>query len=135
MLCTQCQKTYVPGQATICSTCAAKAAPGASAGTGAAGSASSDPGMARRMVPTGNKPALLGYYAAIASAIPYAAISSSASWVGPALSVVAVVLGILGLVRARRHPEARGGGHAWFAIVGGIVLGWVGVSVIGWFRE
>src|SRR5678815_810267 len=104
MLCTKCGKTWVPGDATICSSCSP------SAGSGGASPASApDIGLASRMVPTGNKPALLGYYAAIASAIPYSAIARDLSSVGPVLGAVAVLCGIFGLIRVRRHPEARGG--------------------------
>jgi len=130
MLCTKCGKTWVPGEAKICSSCT-----GAAGGAGAPSAAKSDVGLARRMVPTGNKPALIGYYAAVASVIPYGAIRNVPAIVGPVLGAVAVVCGILGLIRVRQHPEARGGGHAWFAIVGGIVLGAIGFALSPMVRE
>jgi hypothetical protein len=121
MLCTKCGKTWVPGDATVCSSCAPSS------------SAPAEPplvpppgGFVGRMVPTGNKPALVGYYFAIASALPT---------VGVFCVPVAVVCGIVGVRRVRQHPEARGGGHAWFAIIGGLVLGAVGVGISMWMHD
>lgn len=68
------------------------------------------------MIPTGNKPALIAYYAAILSLIPLA---------GIAFGVVAVACGIRGVRLERRHPEVRGGLHAWFGILVGGLFGLV----------
>jgi len=72
-----------------------------------------------RMIPTGNKPSLIGYYAAFGAWLPV---------VGPIAMVVAVVYGVKGVALAKRHPQVRGGCHAWFAIVAGIGLGLMGVA-------
>ncbi|KKM00141.1 hypothetical protein LCGC14_1807420, partial [marine sediment metagenome] len=70
------------------------------------------------LIPYKNVPALVGYYLGVFSLIPC---------IGILLGPVAVVLGILGLRRARLHPEARGKVHAWVAIV----LGCLALIVYG----
>jgi hypothetical protein len=57
------------------------------------------------LIPTGNPPALIGYYLAVASLL-----------VAP-LAIAAFVLGIFGLVRVHRHPESKGIVHAWIGII------------------
>jgi hypothetical protein len=42
--------------------------------------------------------------------------------------VVAVVFGVKGVKLEKRHPQVRGGCHAWFAIVAGTGLGLMGVA-------
>ncbi len=124
MLCTRCGKTLVPGDATVCSSCAPAssatgAAAGAAAGDGAPPPVPSPDDFMGRMIPTGNKPSLVGYYAAFAAWLPF---------LGPIARVVAIVYGVKGVRLARRHPEVRGGCHAWFGIVGGIGLGLLGIA-------
>lgn len=60
------------------------------------------------LIPYKNMPALAGYYVAVFSLIPCASLL-----LGP----LAVVLGVVGLRRAREQPIARGRVHAWVAIV------------------
>jgi hypothetical protein len=60
--------------------------------------------------------ALLSYYFGVFSLIPI---------IGAILGMFALVLGILGLLYVRRHPQAKGTGHA----IAGIVLG--GLVVLG----
>ena len=60
------------------------------------------------LVPYKNVCALIGYYLAVFSLIPC---------VGVLLGIPAVILGILGVRRAKVHPDARGKVHAWFAII------------------
>ena len=55
--------------------------------------------------------ALIGYYLGVGSLIPV---------LGCALSPFAVILGIIGAVKASSNPEAGGMGHAITAIVLGI---------------
>jgi hypothetical protein len=113
MNCTRCGKVWVPGEATMCSKCAADTgAPPPAGGTPAPEAAT--PGVVGRMIPTRNRPALVGYYCAFAACLPYA---------GPVFAVAAIVLGVMGVRLAQRHPEVRGGLHALFAIVGGIGFG------------
>ena len=64
------------------------------------------------LIPYKNVPALVGYYLAVFALIPC---------LGAALGLAAVVLGIIGIVRAHAHPEARGKVHAWFAVVFGFL--------------
>ncbi len=62
------------------------------------------------LIPTGNPCALVGYYLAVFSLVMVP------------LAAVAIVLGILGLLRVRKHPEAKGTAHAWVAILGGLAI-------------
>jgi ABC-type transport system involved in cytochrome c biogenesis permease component len=71
------------------------------------------------MIPTGNKPSLIGYYCAFGAWLPI---------VGLPLMVLAIVFGVKGVALAKRHPEVRGGCHAWFAIVAGAGLGLIGLA-------
>jgi hypothetical protein len=80
------------------------------------------------LIPYKNVPALIGYYVAVFSLIPGAALL-----LGPA----AVVLGVAGLKRYRASPAARGVVHAWIAIIGGSLtfLGNAGVILFLEFAE
>ena len=62
------------------------------------------------MIPTKNGPALASYYIGLFSVIPL---------LGLLMGLVAVVLGIKGLGKAREHPEVKGKIHAWVGIVSG----------------
>ena len=75
-----------------------------------------------RMIPSGNKPALIAYYAGILALIPV---------VGLAFAIVAVIYGVRGVSLERRHPEVRGGLHAWFGILVGGFFGlvWLAAAV------
>jgi hypothetical protein len=68
------------------------------------------------MIPTGNKPGLLAYYLGLFSLIPC---------LGVVLGIQAIYFGVKGVRLASRHPEVRGGAHAW----SGIVMG--GLSELG----
>jgi hypothetical protein len=74
------------------------------------------------LIPTGNPPALVAYYLAVFSLIPC---------FGVLLAIPAVVLGIIGLRKAKAHPEAKGAAHAWFATILGLLTGllWSGVGI------
>jgi hypothetical protein len=77
----------------------------------------------RRLVPTGNKPALVGYYLGIASIVPFV------WWLG----FPAVLLGGLGFAKSK--SAGQGKGHAVTAIVcgvGAIVV--YGGDKLGWWR-
>ncbi len=66
------------------------------------------------IVPYRNAPALIAYYLGVFSLIPC---------VGMALGIGAVILGIIGLKQASKHPEAKGKVHAWIGIIlGSLVL-------------
>lgn len=61
-----------------------------------------------------NNPALISYYTGIFSIL-----------LGFVLGPLAIVSGIMGLVHAKRHPEAKGAIHA----VAGIVCGAIGLAI------
>lgn len=64
------------------------------------------------VIPYRNMPALISYYLAVFSLIPC---------LGIPLGLAAVVLGVIGLKRAREKPEAKGKFHAWTGItIGGL---------------
>ena len=73
-------------------------------------SPSESPDALGALIPTRNQPALIGYYLAVFSAIPV---------VGWLFGIPAVVLGWKGVRIARQNPAARGGAHAWFAVLAG----------------
>ena len=75
------------------------------------------------LIPYKNVPALVGYYLGVFSLIPC---------LGLLLAVPALVLGIIGLVKAAKMPTARGKVHAWVAIILGAVslLGHAAFSVL-----
>src|SRR6476620_3047263 len=64
------------------------------------------------LVPYRNGPALAAYYCGVFGLIPI---------VGFLLGPIAFILGLVGLVKARKNPKAHGTGHA----IAGIVLGLV----------
>jgi hypothetical protein len=66
------------------------------------------------VIPYKNMPALISYYLAVFSLIPC---------LGIPLGLAAVVLGVIGLKRARHQPEVRGKVHAWFGIILGGLFG------------
>src|SRR5687768_17357038 len=76
-------------------------------------------GGASTIIPYKNVPALIGYYVGVFSLIPC---------LGLALAPVAVILGIIGLVVARK-PGAKGTAHAVVAIILGLLS--VGYQVGG----
>ena len=75
------------------------------------------------MIPTGNKPALISYYVALASLLPV---------LGIAAGIVAVAFGVKGIRLVRRHPEVRGGLHAWFGVLFGgfFALAWTVLLIL-----
>lgn len=66
------------------------------------------------LIPYKNGPALAAYYLGVFSAIPL---------LGMPLGIAGLILGILGLRRAREHPEAKGKAHAWVGIIAGGLFG------------
>jgi hypothetical protein len=62
------------------------------------------------LIPCKNPKALIAYYCGVFSLIPC---------VGAVLGPIALIFGILGLNYVKRHPTAKGTGHA----IAGIVLG------------
>ena len=74
------------------------------------------------VIPYKNMPALIAYYCGVLSIIPCFPIG-----------IVAVVLGIMGLKRAKQHPEVKGKAHAWIGIIAGGIFGliWTATTVLG----
>ena len=75
------------------------------------------------LIPTGNPPALIGYYTAVLSLA-----------LAP-LVIVAFVLGILGLIRVHREPDAKGTVHAWIAVLSIIVVPGLWVLIFTFLRS
>jgi hypothetical protein len=83
-------------------------------------------------IPTGNKPALIGYYLVFVALLPFVPwwmidvhIPMSREAIGAfsgVTCIVAVIFGVMGVRRVRAHPEVRGGKHAWLAIVFGAMI-------------
>ena len=73
------------------------------------------------LIPYRNAPALVAYYIGVFSIIPC---------FGPLLGIAAVILGILGLRKAKAHPESRGKVHAWIGIVAGGFFGLLYLAAI-----
>lgn len=74
------------------------------------------------VIPYKNVPALIAYYCGVFSIIPCFVIGFAA-----------VVLGILGLRKAKQHPQVRGQVHAWIGIIAGGLFGlvWAAAAIIG----
>lgn len=74
------------------------------------------------LMPYKNGAGLAAYYLGVFSAIPF---------LGIALGIAGVILGIMGLRRAKEHPEVKGKAHAWVGIIAGgfFALLYVGVIV------
>jgi GYF domain 2 len=66
------------------------------------------------IIPYKNSPALIAYYFGVFSIIPF---------IGFFLGIAGFVLGVMGLRRASRHPEAKGKVHAWIGIIAGGFFG------------
>jgi hypothetical protein len=97
-----------------CLTCGVEIAEGRQYCDRCAATASGASDTLSKIVPYKNTPALVGYYLAVFSLVPC---------LGAPLAVAAVVLGAMGLRKAKEHPEAHGKAHAWVAIVlGGLML-------------
>lgn len=62
------------------------------------------------LIPYKNPQALIAYYLGIFSLLPF---------IGLALAIPALVLGILGLRARKRNPAIKGSVHAWIGIVMG----------------
>jgi len=72
------------------------------------------------LIPYRNGLALTGYYLGVFSLV-----------CGLLLGVPALILGILGLRFANRHPQAKGKAHAWTAIILGTIT--TLASIVGLF--
>jgi hypothetical protein len=69
-------------------------------------------GALSSVIPYKNVPALIGYYCGVFAIIPCAPIG-----------LAGLILGIIGLKRAKEHPEAKGKVHAWIGIIAGGLFG------------
>jgi hypothetical protein len=113
MRCPQCNAENPPNAATCTHGRADLAAP-ADSPSRQGQAAPAAPAGIEKMIPTKNVPALMAYYLGLFSFIPL---------LGILLGIPAFVLGIMGLLRARAHPEARGKVHAWVGIIMGGLFG------------
>jgi hypothetical protein len=65
------------------------------------------------LIPYRNASALIAYYLGVFSLIPC---------VGFFLGIAAIILGIIGLKQAGKHPETKGKVHAWTGIILGALV-------------
>ncbi|MFB3896810.1 MAG: zinc-ribbon domain-containing protein [bacterium] len=65
------------------------------------------------IIPYKNVSALIAYYLGVFSLIPC---------LGIFLGIGAVILGLIGLKYAKKHPEAKGKVHAWVGIIAGSIF-------------
>ena len=99
---------------------------GPPAGTGGAPGSSTEGGAVSVMIPYRNKPALIGYYFGVASLIP---------GLGLGTGIVAIILGIMGIVHRSRHPESHGLAHAIVAIALGLAGPLLWVLLFVWIED
>ena len=83
-----------------------------------------DGGMSS-VIPYKNVPALTGYYLAVFSGLGLLCPPA-----GFLLALPALVLGIIGLKKAKANPEAKGKVHAWIGIIGGAFFSIVFILMI-----
>ncbi|MBE3037454.1 MAG: DUF4190 domain-containing protein [Chloroflexi bacterium] len=76
------------------------------------------------IIPYKNPHALMAYYFGIFAIIPC---------IGLLLGPAAVVLGIMGLKRAKTQPESKGKIHAWVGIICGAVFTLIYLAVLVFF--
>lgn len=76
------------------------------------------------IIPGRNPLALISYYLGIFAILPF---------VGIALGIGAVVLGVMGLKAYNRDPAIEGAGHAWVGIIAGTLFGllWLALAAFG----
>jgi hypothetical protein len=80
------------------------------------------------VIPFRNGMALTSYYCGV-----FGLISCFIFGVGGLFGVVPVILGILGLIKARQDPKASGSVHAWVGIALGMLEVLTGCGTIGVF--
>lgn len=90
----------------------------------AAGGVRHEEDLITRLVPSKNLSAVLAYYFGVFSAVPL---------VGCVLGIPAVVLGFLGLDRAAKLREAKGGAHAWAGVMLGLLFGFGQIVALIYF--
>ena len=79
------------------------------------------PGL-EMIIPVKNTPAVIAYYLGIFSLAPC---------LGLVLCIPACILGIIGVVKATKHPEVKGKVHAWIGIVSPLfALGSIGLLML-----
>ena len=66
------------------------------------------------MIPMDNGAAVAAYYLGVFSVIPF---------IGIALGIPGLILGVKGLRKANEHPEVKGKAHAWVGIICGGFFG------------
>ena len=73
------------------------------------------------IIPYKNPAALASYYCGVFALIPF---------VGLVLAPLAIILGVMGLIKASAHPKARGRAHAVTGIIFGLIVApavWVAI--------
>jgi hypothetical protein len=73
------------------------------------------------LIPYKNAPALISYYCGVFSLV------ACIPFFFP-LPIVALVLGIKGLKKAKAEPHVKGQVHAWIGIVCGAIFGLIGIA-------
>jgi hypothetical protein len=107
----------IPVTAKVCRFCGEKFAPAPSETQG-----DSTGGV----IPYKNPPALIAYYCGIFSLI------ACIPFFFP-LPIVALVLGIKGLRKAKAEPHVKGTVHAWIGIVCGAIFSVIGIAMTAFF--
>lgn len=74
------------------------------------------------VIPYKNPPALIAYYCGVFSLV------ACIPFLFP-LPIVAFILGIKGLKKAKAEPHVRGQVHAWIGIICGAIFGLIGIAV------
>jgi hypothetical protein len=77
------------------------------------------------IIPYKNPPALTSYYLGIFSLFSCLPL---VGFIGVAMGIAALVLGIKGLKRVRANPECKGTAHAWIGVVLGAISGVLGLA-------
>ncbi len=111
--CPVCGEMILVG-AKVCRFCGEKFAPSPSDDNKNEGDATGG------LIPYKNPPALIAYYCGIFSLI------ACIPFLFP-LPIVALVLGIKGLKKAKAEPQVKGKVHAWIGIVCGVIFGVIGI--------
>ncbi|MCA9383484.1 hypothetical protein KC909_03900 [Candidatus Dojkabacteria bacterium] len=85
--------------------------------------ASKENDLVSSVIPYKNKMALIGYYLAVFSLIPF---------IGIPLAPSAIILGFLGYQANQNNPDNKGKGHALFAMITGGIMTFLHLAGLIW---